>query len=32
MVFDEINKKLDEILKIHNALPTWLPLNKEYAQ
>jgi len=31
MIFDEINSKLDEILKIHDALPTWLPLTKQYA-
>lgn len=31
MVFDEINKKLDEILRIHDSLPTWIPLSKEYA-
>jgi len=31
MVFDEISRKLDEILEIHTALPTWIPLSKEYA-
>ncbi len=31
MIFDEINNKLDEILKVHNALPTWIPLTKGYA-
>jgi len=31
MIFDEINQKLDEILKIHHALPTWIPLTKVYA-
>jgi len=31
MIFDEINIKLDEILKIHNALPKWIPLTKQYA-
>ena len=31
MIFDEINHKLDEILKIHSALPTWIPLSKQYA-
>lgn len=32
MIFDEINTKLDEILKIHHALPTWIPLSKIYAE
>lgn len=32
MIFDVINEKLDEILKIHHALPTWIPLSKEYAK
>lgn len=31
MLLDQINFKLDEILAIHEALPTWLPLSKEYA-
>ncbi len=31
MLIDEINTKLNDILKIHKALPTWLPLTKEYA-
>jgi len=31
MIFDEINTKLDEILKVHNALPTWIPLSRGYA-
>lgn len=32
MVLDQINMKLDEILSIHHALPTWIPLTKEYAK
>lgn len=31
MILDEINSKLDEILNIHNALPTWIPLTKLFA-
>ena len=31
MYLDEINSKLNEILRIHSALPEWLPLTKEYA-
>lgn len=31
MIIDTINEKLDEILKIHHALPAWIPLSKEYA-
>lgn len=31
MIFDVINDKLDEILSIHQALPTWIPLSKDYA-
>ena len=31
MIFDDINSKLDEILKVHTALPTWIPLSKQYA-
>lgn len=27
----EISSKLNEILSIHRALPSWLPLTKEYA-
>ena len=32
MIHEQINNKLDEILRIHNALPKWLPLTKEYAR
>lgn len=32
MILDVINEKLDEILKIHHALPKWMPLTKEYAK
>lgn len=28
---DEINRKLDQILAIHRALPTWYPITKDYA-
>lgn len=31
MIMEEINTKLDTILQIHSALPSWLPLTKEYA-
>lgn len=31
MLLDSINAKLEEILHIHQALPTWIPLTKEYA-
>lgn len=31
MILDAIHEKLDEILKIHHALPTWISLSKEYA-
>ncbi len=31
MIFDVINEKLDEILQIHQALPEWIPLSKQYA-
>lgn len=30
--FAEINKKLDQILALHRALPQWYPLTKEYAE
>lgn len=29
--FAEINKKLDEILAIHRALPEWYPITREFA-
>lgn len=29
--FEEINSKLDKVLKLHNALPEWYPLTQEYA-
>jgi len=32
MLLDNINSKLDEILAIHQNLPTWIPLNKRYAE
>jgi len=32
MIFEEINRKLDEILAIHQAIPTWIPLTKEFAK
>lgn len=32
MILDSINYKLDELLKIHDALPTWMPLSAEYAK
>ncbi|WP_294966856.1 hypothetical protein [Sulfurimonas sp.] len=32
MLLDQINTKLEEILKIHKALPTWVPLSKHFAQ
>lgn len=31
MLLDRIDAKLDEILAIHTALPTWIPLSKDYA-
>ncbi len=31
MVLDSINAKLEEIRKIHSAMPTWIPLSKPYA-
>jgi len=31
MLLESINHKLDEILSIHQSLPTWIPLSKEYA-
>ncbi len=31
MVLDEINAKMDVILSIHKALPSWMPLTREYA-
>jgi len=30
--FDEINGKLDQVLKIHSALPEWYPLTKPFAE
>ncbi|UPT76692.1 hypothetical protein MN086_06445 [Sulfurovum sp. XGS-02] len=32
MIFDVINEKLDEILKIHQSLPSWIPLSKNFAE
>ncbi|WP_457748091.1 hypothetical protein [Sulfurimonas sp.] len=32
MLLDNINAKLDEILAIHQNLPTWIPLSKRYAE
>ncbi len=31
MIFNEILVKIDHILDIHKALPTWIPLTKDYA-
>ncbi len=31
MILDAINSKLEEIIKIHSSLPTWIPLSKPYA-
>lgn len=30
--FAEINKKLDQILALHRSLPTWYPVNNEFAK
>lgn len=30
--FEELNDKLDSILKIHRSLPTWYPLTIEFAK
>ena len=32
MIFTQILNELKEIKAIHEALPTWLPLTKEYAK
>jgi len=32
MLLDNINQKLDDILAIHQSLPTWIPLSQSYAQ
>lgn len=32
MILDELNNKIDVILSIHKALPTWIPLTKDYAE
>jgi len=32
MLLDTINTKLDEILAIHESLPTWIPLSQSYAE
>lgn len=29
---DEIDRKLDQILALHRALPQWYPITKEFAQ
>ena len=31
MLLNKIYESLEEILAIHEALPTWLPLSKDYA-
>ena len=31
MLLNQIDSKLNEILAIHQALPTWIPLSKQYA-
>ncbi len=28
MILEQINMKLDQMLAIHQALPTWIPLSK----
>ena len=32
MLLNTINDKLDEILRIHRSLPTWIPISKQYAK
>lgn len=32
MLLDRIESKLDEILSIHESLPTWTPISKPYAE
>jgi len=32
MVLERIETKLNQILAIHDALPTWLPLTQQYAE
>ena len=32
MVLERIETKLNQILAIHNALPTWFPLTQQYAE
>lgn len=31
MILESINEKLEKILMVVEALPTWIPLSKEYA-
>lgn len=30
--FDDIDRKLDQVLEMHRALPTWYPITKLFAE